>query len=101
MIENEQQYRLTVEQRDRFERTLAALEERPREDTRVHPRLRQAEAAGIQSIIEELSAEIAAYEAAQETKLSRVSDRQTSEISAVSCPVNAGMEQAALATQSD
>ena len=71
MIENELQYRLTLEQRDKFERTLTALKERPQEDTRVHPRLRQAEEAGIQSIIEELSEEIAAYEAAQTVKRSR------------------------------
>lgn len=61
MIKNEREYRITRAQAEKFAQALAQMEEEPREAAGVHPLLRKAEADALQSQMENLRAEIAAY----------------------------------------
>jgi ribosome-binding protein aMBF1 (putative translation factor) len=63
MIENDRQYQLTRSQADKFERALAEIQEMPVDATEIDPLIQQAITQGMQSQLEELRAEIEAYEA--------------------------------------
>ena len=69
MIKNERQYRITRAQVEKFAQALARMEEQPqgidqqpRDAAGVHPLLRKAEADALQSQLESLRDEVAAYE---------------------------------------
>ena len=63
MIENEQQYRVTKMQAEKFERALEQLLAHEAERSHIHPRLREAEEVTMQSVIDELRSELKEYEA--------------------------------------
>lgn len=63
MIENEQQYRVTKAQVEKFERALDQLITHEAERSHIHPRLREAEEESMRSVIDELNAELREYEA--------------------------------------
>ncbi|MDQ2809588.1 MAG: hypothetical protein M3Z04_22160 [Chloroflexota bacterium] len=63
MILNEQQYRITQDQAQKFEQTLAAMIANPYVDDNIHPILRRAEEAGVRNQLLVLREQIAAYEA--------------------------------------
>ena len=63
MIENEQQYRVTKMQAEKFERALQQLITHEAERSHIHPRLREAEEVTMQSVIDELRSELSEYEA--------------------------------------
>lgn len=60
MITNERQYRITTTKAERFEQALARAEG---EGAHLHPRLQQAMRESLESQLEELREQIAAYEA--------------------------------------
>jgi len=62
MIANRRQYRITKAQLERFQHTLAALQEERPDRRGVHPALAQAETEGIRSQIQDLRQQIAEYE---------------------------------------
>lgn len=59
MITNERQYRISKSEAERFEQALAGSDEHT---ARLHPLLRQAMRDGLQSQLDELRAQIKAYE---------------------------------------
>lgn len=63
MIENEQQYRVTKMQMEKFERALQQLITHEAERIHIHTRLREAEEVTMQSVIDELRSELKEYEA--------------------------------------
>jgi HTH-type transcriptional regulator / antitoxin HigA len=62
MIENEVQYRITMEQSEQFARALAEFRATP-PDPQVHPLLRKAEEDGLQSMLNDLQTQLAEYDA--------------------------------------
>lgn len=62
MIKNDRQYRVTKAQARRFSEALLHLEE-PAAPSDVHPRLRQAQVIAVRGQLQELEAQLAAYEA--------------------------------------
>jgi transcriptional regulator with XRE-family HTH domain len=65
MISNERQFRITKTEAERFKRALAEFEAKGSARAGVHPRLIQAERDALQSQLDDLSREIAEYEALQ------------------------------------
>lgn len=63
MIENEREYQITRSQAENFERALAEMQARPAATPEIDPLVQQAITRGMQSQLEELRAEIVAYEA--------------------------------------
>lgn len=63
MIKNERQYRITKAQMAKFERALDQLVQGPVGDKQVHPLLRKAEEDALRSQMDDLCAQIEAYEA--------------------------------------
>ena len=59
MIKNERQYRISKAEAERFEQALAGTDE---QTAHLHPLLRQAMHDGLQSQLDELRSQIAAYE---------------------------------------
>jgi transcriptional regulator with XRE-family HTH domain len=69
MIKNERQYRISKAEADKFERTLLGLEADHARPSHVHPRLIEAERAGLRSQLEDLRQEIEQYEALREGRV--------------------------------
>ncbi len=63
MIKNEQQYRITKNQVDRFSRTLANLKKQPAEAKDVHPLIAKAQEDALQSQLADLEEQLQEYEA--------------------------------------
>ena len=62
MIKNEQQYRITKNQADRFSRALANLTRQPSEAERVHPLIAQAQEDALRSQLGDLEEQLREYE---------------------------------------
>lgn len=62
MIKNERQYRITKSQAEKFENALASMT-RSKEDSSVHPLIRKAQVDALRSQLEDLNAQVAAYDA--------------------------------------
>ncbi len=63
MITNERQYRITRAQAEKFMQALARLSQPTAADEQIHPLLRKAQADALRSQLEDLNAELEAYEA--------------------------------------
>jgi transcriptional regulator with XRE-family HTH domain len=62
MIKNERQYRISTSAAQRFENALTSRRSSPPSDSGIHPRLWQAEEEALRVQLEELRADIAAYD---------------------------------------
>ncbi len=71
-LENEQQYKVTKMQAEKFERTLERLIAHESERAHIHPRLREAEEESMRSVIDILRAELKEYEGRHKPQSSRV-----------------------------
>lgn len=70
MIENDQQYEVTKQQLAKFERALVDLEQQPLDsDPDIHPILAKAQQDAIKSTIEDLNAQIQAYESIRQVQV--------------------------------
>lgn len=78
MITNERQYRMTKATAERFERAIAA-ENGPGTE-HIHPRLRQAMREGLQSQLDDLRADLAAYEALRSGQVGEISIESLAEL---------------------
>jgi transcriptional regulator with XRE-family HTH domain len=72
MISNERQFRITKAEADRFKRALAEFDATGTARNGVHPRLIQAERDALQSQLDDLSHEIAEYEALQSGRIQTI-----------------------------
>lgn len=98
MIRNERQYRITKSQVDDFERTLRMLDQQPTPPG-VHPRIRQAQLDAVQSQVDELREELAAYEAlrAGRTNVLELSSLDELPAALIQARIAAGLTQRQLA----
>jgi len=65
MLQNEQQYQITKAQAEKFAAVIAQLRNDLDASNHTHPRLRQAEIDGMESLLADLLKEIDEYEATQ------------------------------------
>lgn len=73
MIKNEREYRITKAQAAKFEQALSGSSAAGGEDHRLHPLLRKAQRDSLQSQLDDLREEIAAYEALKSGRQSVIS----------------------------
>ena len=63
MITNERQYRITRAQAEKFKQALARLSQPTAADEQIHPLLRKAQADALRSQLDDLNADLYAYDA--------------------------------------
>ena len=97
MITNERQYRMTKVEVERFEQAIAA-EHGPGTE-QIHPRIRQAMREGLQSQLDDLRAEITAYEALRAGQVATLTVRSLDELpqALIQARIAAGFTQKQLA----
>lgn len=98
MIKNERQYRITKVQAERFEKSITDLGNEPL-DARFHPRMREVQAAAMQSQLDDLRAELKAYEALRsgETKVLELDAFEQLPRALIQARIASGLSQKALA----
>jgi ribosome-binding protein aMBF1 (putative translation factor) len=96
MITNERQYRITKAEADRFAEALAHVEE---ENQSLHPRLRRAMRESLESELEDLREQLAAYEALRDGDISVIEVGSLTELPAalIRARTAVGLTQRALA----
>lgn len=98
MIRNERQYRITKAQAEQFDRQLHALEKQPT-PAGIHPRIHQAQRDAVQSQLDELREDLAAYEALQagRTKVIELASLEELGAALIQARIAAGLNQRELA----
>jgi len=99
MIANERQYRISKNAADRFREALSSLDKEPHPIPGVHPKFMQAQRTALQSQLDELLADIAAYENLKAGAISSISIGSMADFAdgLISARIASGLSQKGLA----
>jgi transcriptional regulator with XRE-family HTH domain/Zn-dependent peptidase ImmA (M78 family) len=103
MIKNERQYRISASAAERFESALAARRSSPPADSGIHPRMWQAEEEALRAQVDELRADIAAYDALRSGRQQIFAVSQLTDLprALIEARIAAGLTQKDLAVRLD